>query len=118
MLTNSDITKLVSVLASKKDLVDLREDVSLLRETTQGLTTAIEGLASAVDDLRVEYTAVKDQLNRHERSLGPQTTSNQKIGPPATTVRVFSMPPARSWPNTESITSPAISASIGNKPIY
>ena len=48
MLTNSDIAKLVSVLVSKKDLTDLREDVSLLRETTQGLTTAIEGLASAV----------------------------------------------------------------------
>ena len=58
MLTDEDIQKLTSVLATKHDVETLREEVSSLRETVQGLTNAIDGLAKVIEDLRVEYAAI------------------------------------------------------------
>ncbi|OHA15246.1 MAG: hypothetical protein A3H57_02485 [Candidatus Taylorbacteria bacterium RIFCSPLOWO2_02_FULL_43_11] len=66
MLTDKDIDKLTSVLATKNDLKELVEDVSSLKEVVQGLTTAVDGLAKVIDDLRIEYSAIKMQLSRHE----------------------------------------------------
>lgn len=67
MLTDTDIKKLLSVLATKKDFEAIQEEIVSLRETVQGLTTSIDGLAKAVDDFRVEYSAITTELSRHER---------------------------------------------------
>ncbi len=67
MLTNTDIKKLASILATKENILSLQEDVNGLRETVQGLTTAVDKLVGAIDDLRVEYVAIKTELNRHEK---------------------------------------------------
>lgn len=67
MLTNQDIQKLTAVLAGKKDVEELREEVVALRESVQGLTTAIDGLAKAIEDFREENAVVKLQLSRHEK---------------------------------------------------
>ncbi len=67
MLTTTDIQKLTSVLATKKDLQDLQKEVHDLRETIQGLSVATDKLAGAIDNLRIEYAAIKTELDRHER---------------------------------------------------
>ena len=67
MLTDSDIQKLVSVLATKKDFEELQTETISLRETIDSLVTSIDGLAKVIDDLQVEYSAIKVQMNRHER---------------------------------------------------
>ncbi|MBI2474319.1 MAG: hypothetical protein HYV68_01330 [Candidatus Taylorbacteria bacterium] len=66
MLTDKDVEKLALVLATKKDLEDLKGETSSLKEVVQGLATAVDGLAKVIDDLRIEYSAIKIQLNRHE----------------------------------------------------
>lgn len=87
MLDDKDIDKLTSVLASKKDveeirsemnrgfklmakesdLLELKKDVEGLRESIQGMMVAIDNLAKVITDLRLEYAAISTQLTRHER---------------------------------------------------
>lgn len=69
MLTNEDIQKLASILATKEDIKELRQDVDGLRETVQALAISVDGLVKAVTDLNTEYASVKNQLNRHEKWL-------------------------------------------------
>ena len=67
MLTDTDIQKLMSVLATKQDVLDVKEEVGSLREPLQNLATSIDALAKCVDDLRTEYAAMTSQLERHEQ---------------------------------------------------
>lgn len=67
MLTDKDIEKLMSVLATKKDVRGIQEDVYSFRETVQNLTVAVDKLATVIDTLRIEYGAIKVELERHER---------------------------------------------------
>lgn len=66
-LTNEDITKLLSVLATKEDIGELKQELSGLREAVQALTISVDKLVKAVDNLKTEYVAVKNQINRHEK---------------------------------------------------
>lgn len=67
MLTSTDIKKLLTVLATKRDLEEVKEEMVSLRRTVQNLTSSIDGLAKAVDDFRIEYSAITSELGRHER---------------------------------------------------
>ena len=69
MLTSEDIQKLMAVLATKEDLNDLRQDVNGLRESVQALTISVDRLVSAVSDLKTEYAAITNQIDRHEKWL-------------------------------------------------
>ena len=67
MLTDRDITKLVTVLATKQEVQDLTSEVHSMRETLDSLLTAIDGLTKAISNLQIEYAAITSQLKRHER---------------------------------------------------
>ena len=92
MLTDKDINKLKSVFPSKRDyrsafkMADKRFDrietvvtgtqegvhaletrIDRVEKLLEGLITGIDKLATSVDNLLLEYVAIKDQLNRHER---------------------------------------------------
>ncbi len=66
MLTDQDINKLTSILATKSDILELKQDVAGLRESLQGMIVATDNLAKVISDLRLEYVAITHQLNRHE----------------------------------------------------
>ncbi len=67
MLTNEDIKKIVEVVATKEDINELKQDMAGLRESVQALTISVDKLVKAVDDLRTEYVAITNQINRHEK---------------------------------------------------
>lgn len=67
MLEDKDIEKLVSVLATKADVKELKEDVSSLREIVQGLVVSTDNMAKSMEILGGEYGAVAVQLKRHEK---------------------------------------------------
>lgn len=67
MLDDKDIDKLTSVLASKTDVVEIKQDLSDLKELVQGLVVASDSLAKSISDLTLEYAAISTQLSRHDR---------------------------------------------------
>lgn len=87
MLTDQDIKKISSILATKEDflglrnemdrgfglmakesdLLEIKKDVEGLRESIQSMTVAVDGLAKVISDLRLEYAAISTQLSRHDR---------------------------------------------------
>ena len=67
MLTDQDINKLTAVLASKRDVMEIKHDLNDLRESVQGLIVATDNLVKVISDLKMEYVAISSQLSRHER---------------------------------------------------
>ncbi len=74
MLTKQDLNKIESLLlplATRSELQsfkkDISEDILSLKESVNSLATAIDGLIGAIDNLRIEYSAITSQLNRHDR---------------------------------------------------
>ncbi|MCX6751495.1 MAG: hypothetical protein NT161_01875 [Candidatus Nomurabacteria bacterium] len=67
MLNDQDINKLTSVLASKKDVEEIKSDLGDLKELVQGLIVASDSLIKSMSDLKMEYAAISTQLTRHER---------------------------------------------------
>jgi len=67
MLTDKDIGKLASVLATRQEVKEIKDDTEALRESMQALITAVDKLVKPIDDLRMEYAAVSSQLSRHEK---------------------------------------------------
>lgn len=66
MLTNADIARIVSVVATKEDIRHLDERISSLEENLNRFVTASEKFTGAFQDLKLEYAAVSTQLSRHE----------------------------------------------------
>lgn len=66
MLDDKDINKLISVLASKKDVEEIRSDLGDLKELVQGVIISNDSIAKSIGDLTLEYAAIKHQINRHE----------------------------------------------------
>ena len=66
MLNDEDINKLTFVLASKKDVEEIKSDLGDLKELVQGLIVASDSIAKSIGDLTLEYVAIKHQINRHE----------------------------------------------------
>jgi predicted nuclease with TOPRIM domain len=84
MLDDKDIQKLVSILATKKDLDDMvtnslkifatkqdvgeiKSDVVDLKELLQSLIVSVDKMAKSMEILGAEYKAVSVQLTRHEK---------------------------------------------------
>ncbi len=67
MLTDQDIDKLTSLLASKKDVEEIKSDLSHLREMVQGLLVSSDLIAKSIGELKLEYAAISTQLSRHDR---------------------------------------------------
>jgi hypothetical protein len=67
MLTEQDIERIVAVVATKQEVGEIRDDVKAIRELTGQVLTGLDGIAKAIDDLKMEYAAVKMQLDRHDR---------------------------------------------------
>jgi predicted nucleic acid-binding Zn-ribbon protein len=67
MLDYKDINKLVSLLATKKDVEEIRSDIGDLKEMVQGLLVATDAIAKSIGELKMEYAAISTQLTRHER---------------------------------------------------
>ena len=80
MLTDEDIKKLKETLVSKEDLAkivtleefdkfreEVKQEFSALRESVQALTVAVDRLVKSVSDLKTEYAAIVNQVNRHEK---------------------------------------------------
>ena len=67
MLTDEDIVKITSIVATKEDIENIKKDMIGLRESVQALTISVDKLVKAVDGLRTEYTMVKNQVDRHEK---------------------------------------------------
>ena len=66
MLNDQDVNKLTSVLASKKDVEEIKGDLRDLKELVQGLIISNDSIAKSIGDLTLEYAAIKHQINRHE----------------------------------------------------
>jgi hypothetical protein len=66
MLTDSDITRIVAVVATKEDVNRLDERVASLEENLNRFITASDKFVGGFHDLRLEYAAVSGQLTRHE----------------------------------------------------
>lgn len=67
MLTTKDLQKISELVATKSEIEKLKEATDNLREVVQGLITAADRLAKTIENLRLEYAAIKFQLDRHER---------------------------------------------------
>ena len=67
MLNDNDINKLTAVLASKKDVEEIKSDLGDLRELVQGLVVSNDSIAKSIGDLSLEYAAISSQLSRHDR---------------------------------------------------
>lgn len=67
MLTSEDVQKLLDVLATKEDINEIKKDILDLREVVQGLTLSVDKLVKGISDLTIEYSAMNNQLNRHEK---------------------------------------------------
>ena len=63
MLTDKDIKKLSSVFATKAEVVTKSEFAEFKSE----LFTILDGIAKSIEDLKIEYVAIKVQLDRHDR---------------------------------------------------
>ena len=66
MLTDQDIQKISSVLATKNDVVEIRSDLKDLKELVQGLIIASDSLFKSISELSMEYVAISSQLSRHD----------------------------------------------------
>jgi len=69
MLEDKDIEKLISLLATKEDVKEIRSDISDMREMLQGLMVATDKMAKSMEILGTEYSVVSKQLTRHEKWL-------------------------------------------------
>jgi hypothetical protein len=67
MLNDEDINKLTTVLASKKDVEDIKGDLGDLKELVQGLIVSSDSIVKSMTELKLEYAAISTQLSRHER---------------------------------------------------
>lgn len=68
MLTEGDIEKMKSVFATKPELDDVKEAlIEAIGIMRNDMLTGFDSIIKAIDDLRMEYVAMKMQLDRHER---------------------------------------------------
>ena len=62
MVDDKDINKLTSLLATKKDVEEIKSDLGDLKELVQGLIVSSDSLAKSISDLTLEYAAISTQL--------------------------------------------------------
>lgn len=59
--------KAFEVFVTKDEWRDLKNEVQSLRESIQALTGAVDQLTAIIRNLRMEYSAVLSQMDRHEK---------------------------------------------------
>ncbi|OGI64632.1 hypothetical protein A3H53_03410 [Candidatus Nomurabacteria bacterium RIFCSPLOWO2_02_FULL_40_10] len=59
--------KMLSLLASKHEVKELKSDIGDLKELVQGLIVGSDAIAKSIGELRLEYAAISTQLSRHDR---------------------------------------------------
>ena len=76
MITNTDITKLKEVLATKEELADVKVELGEVHEKIDTVAAAVgrmentlDTIAGAVHDLRTENGAGAAHLARHDRQI-------------------------------------------------
>jgi archaellum component FlaC len=67
MLSQEDIIKLSEVLATKKDIKEIKTDIDGLREQIQALVTSVDKLVKEMIAVNQEKTMEKLQKERYER---------------------------------------------------
>lgn len=58
--------KILTLVATKTEVKDLKDDIGYLRELMQGLILSNDSIAKSITDFTLEYAAVKKQLSRHD----------------------------------------------------
>ena len=58
--------KLLSIIATKQELQEVKSDMADLKELVQALIVSTDNIAKSISDLRIEYSAISTQLSRHE----------------------------------------------------
>ena len=58
--------RMLSLLASKQELNEVKNNTEELKELVQGLIISNDSIAKSISDLTLEYAAIKHQINRHE----------------------------------------------------
>lgn len=66
MLTDEDVKKLSSLLATKTDVAELKEDLSGLKETVNAMVVSIDGVLKKLETLNVEFLSITNKVNRLE----------------------------------------------------
>ena len=67
MLTDEDVKKLMTVLATKDDVVELKQDLEILKESVNALTNSIDAILKQLTDLHTEFIAITNKVNRLEQ---------------------------------------------------
>lgn len=67
MLDDKDIQKIVSLVATKEDVQEIKEELSGLKEIVQSLTVSVDKLVKIIADRETEYIMMSHQLSRHEK---------------------------------------------------
>jgi protein subunit release factor A len=71
LVTKKDLSdsqdRMLSLLASKQELNEVKNNTEELKELVQGLIISNDSIAKSISDLRLEYAAISTQLTRHER---------------------------------------------------
>lgn len=67
MLTNEDIKKIVSVVATKEDIERIETRLSTLEEAMRNLAVSIEKFVVAMDDIKQEYLIMARKTELHEK---------------------------------------------------
>ncbi len=58
--------RILSIVATKQELQEVKSDMADLKELVQGLIVSTDSIAKAIGNLSVEYAAISTQLSRHE----------------------------------------------------
>ena len=66
MLTDQDIKQLSAVLATKQDVIEIKEELSGLKDSVQALTSSIDGILKKLETLSTEFIAMTNKVNRLE----------------------------------------------------
>ena len=53
----------------QEEIRDLKQGLNGLQESIQSLTVSVDKLVGAVSDLKTEYAAIVNQIDRHEKWL-------------------------------------------------
>ena len=59
--------KILSLVATKEEFKEVKQDLNGLRESIQALTLAVDKLVKSTEDLHQEYAAITAKVDRNEK---------------------------------------------------
>lgn len=69
MISDTDITKLKKVFATKEDLADVKVELGEVHDKVDTVLIKLDGIVGAIHDLRQENSAGAVHLARHDRQI-------------------------------------------------